>query len=840
MAVSVAAEWEALYNRYYRKQEIYCMSWQKMDLTRHKVACARFGGPIAVIRDDSKIVQLYAESARRKLLIFNSAGVLLASTVWDRPGGRLIGLGWSDEETLVCVVQDGTVYRYNIHGELQEPQITMGKECWEQNVVECIIWENGLVCLTEGNQLFCIPDLQRPKAIKLGDPNLEEPPLCMTVIEPQYTMSGNVEVLLAVNDYVLVVEEEAFQQLGLGIGPLQKMAVSPNGNFLASFTHDGRLLVVSTDFSKVIFEFNCDSALPPEQLAWCGMDSVLLYWEDMLVMVGPYGDSVRFTYDEPLVLIPECDGVRILSNSSMEFLQRVPDSTVSVFKIGSTSPAALLYDALDHFDKQSAKADENLRLIRSSLHEAVESCIDAAGHEFDISRQRTLLRAASYGKPFCSHFPRDQIKEMCKTLRILNAVRHYEIGIPLSIQQYKVLTAPVLIARLINAFRHLLALRISEYINLSQEPVVMHWACIKITAASSIQDTHLLDLLLEKLKICKGISYAAVAAHADRKGRRRLAAMLLDFEPCFSEQVPLLLSMGEEERALIKATESGDTDLVYLVIFHIWRRKPALEFFGMIQAKPLARDLFIKYARNDDREFLKNFYLSSGQLQELASLLWKESWEHTKSPLAQRGSPLQGPRIKLIEQVHKLFSETKEHAFESKAAEEHAKLLRLQHELEASTKQAIFVDSSVSDTIRTCIVLGNHRAAEKIKNEFKVSDKRWYWLKVFALSTTNNWNALEKFSKEKKPPTGYKPFVEACIEAGNKDEALKYILKLTDPQERAEAYARIGMAKEAAEAASQAKDGELLGRLKLTFGQNTAATALFDTLRDRLSLQGGT
>lgn len=54
-----------------------------------------------------------------------------------------------------------------------------------------------------------------------------------------------------------------------------------------------------------------------------------------------------------------------------------------------------------------------------------------------------------------------------------------------------------------------------------------------------------------------------------------------------------------------------------------------------------------------------------------------------------------------------------------------------------------------------------------------------------------------------------------------------------------QAYARIGMAKEAAESASQAKDGELLGRLKLTFGQNTAATALFDTLRDRLSLQGG-
>lgn len=45
---------------------------------------------------------------------------------------------------------------------------------------------------------------------------------------------------------------------------------------------------------------------------------------------------------------------------------------------------------------------------------------------------------------------------------------------------------------------------------------------------------------------------------------------------------------------------------------------------------------------------------------------------------------------------------------------------RIQHELEVSTKQAIFVDSSISDTIRTCIVLGNHRAAMRVKTEFKV------------------------------------------------------------------------------------------------------------------------
>lgn len=42
-------------------------------------------------------------------------------------------------------------------------------------------------------------------------------------------------------------------------------------------------------------------------------------------------------------------------------------------------------------------------------------------------------------------------------------------------------------------------------------------------------------------------------------------------------QVPLLLSIGEEDIALMKATECGDTDLVYLVLFNIWQKVFAVE-----------------------------------------------------------------------------------------------------------------------------------------------------------------------------------------------------------------------------------------------------------------------
>ncbi|KAL7591073.1 hypothetical protein Lser_V15G34851 [Lactuca serriola] len=102
-------------------------------------------------------------------------------------------------------------------------------------------------------------------------------------------------------------------------------------------------------------------------------------------------------------------------------------------------------------------------------------------------------------------------------------------------------------------------------------------------------------IILDKLKLCRSISYAAVAAPADQTSRRKLAPF----------QVPLLLGIGEEDTSLTKATESGDTDLVYLVLFHIWQKRLALELFGMIQARPIARDLFIRDSRYHILAWLK-------------------------------------------------------------------------------------------------------------------------------------------------------------------------------------------------------------------------------------------
>ena len=67
---------------------------------------------------------------------------------------------------------------------------------------------------------------------------------------------------------------------------------------------DGSLTVLDTAFERKLVEFETRASSPPSQLAWCGEDSVAVTWADNgLLLVGPFGDSLKLDYDEPLVVV---------------------------------------------------------------------------------------------------------------------------------------------------------------------------------------------------------------------------------------------------------------------------------------------------------------------------------------------------------------------------------------------------------------------------------------------------------------------------------------------------------------------------------------------------------
>lgn len=121
--------------------------------------------------------------------------------------------------------------------------------------------------------------------------------------------------------------------------------------------------------------------------------------------------------------------------------------------------------------ERNQRAEEYIRSIKdkSVLDEAIANCIEAAPHEFESKYQMELLRAALFGRYFDEYANATPYVKMCQTIRVLNSIRHPQIGLPLTYVQYEALTPVVIINRLITRRHFALAIEICKYLNMNDE-----------------------------------------------------------------------------------------------------------------------------------------------------------------------------------------------------------------------------------------------------------------------------------------------------------------------------------------------------------------------------------
>lgn len=415
--------------------------------------------------------------------------------------------------------------------------------------------------------------------------------------------------------------------------------------------------------------------------------------------------------------------------------------------MGSTSPASVLLDSVDLLDKKSPKADENIQRIRPNLSEAVDVCVKAAGYEFDPYWQKRLLKAASFGKSVLELYNSDDFVEMTEKLRVLKAVRDYQIGMPISYEQYIRLTPEKLVQRLVNRREYLLAIRISEYLLIPADRIYVHWASQKVKV-STADDDAVCKLVVQRLEGKSGISFELIAQSAYDEGRSHLATQLLNHEPRAGKQVPLLLTMEEDEIALDKALESGDTDLVYFVLLHLKKKLPLASFFRTINNRPTASALVETSAREEDTELLKDLFYQDDRPIDGSNILLSES-------LQQISVQDKTDKLRLASRI---LSDSKDAAvvFQQKALSEEIQLLKVQENLNKDVPDGTeFVGLSVNETVYRLIRSGYGKRAQKIQGEFKMPEKTYWWIRLRALVAKRDWGEIEEIAKIKKSPIGW-------------------------------------------------------------------------------------
>uniref|UniRef100_A0AAQ6A9X3 Vacuolar protein sorting-associated protein 16 homolog n=1 Tax=Amphiprion ocellaris TaxID=80972 RepID=A0AAQ6A9X3_AMPOC len=780
----ITANWNPLGEAFYRKTELYEMCWNLRDGLRDSlVAAAPYGGPIALLREPLR----RSPSSRPQLEIYSASGVGIASFPWK--SGPVVQLGWTVSDELLCIQEDGSVLIYDLFGSFKR-HFSMGQEVVQTQVLEAKVFHSPYgtgVAIVTGSSRFTL-------ATNIDDLKLRRLP----EVPGNTCWCGHLSAHLSDQPSVC---PQVPPGLSPQAGSVVHMSVSFSYKYLALFTDSGHLWTGTSNLQV------------SRETEWCRrpksqQPSVVLMWDRLLLVAGVCNDTIQFPLEDPCVLIGELDGVRIISSTNQELLQEVPLVCQDIFKIASMAPGALLLEAHREYEKLSQKADEYLREIKeqSMLGEAVKQCVEAAGHEYDTNTQKSLMRAASFGKCFLTDFSPDQFVSTCRELRVLNSVRESSVGLPLTHAQFKQMTVQVLIDRLVYRQFYPLAIEICRYLKIPDyqgvSRVLKHWASCKVQQ-KDLSDEAIARAVCVKVGDSPGVSYSDIAARAYECGRTELAIKLLDFEARSGEQVPLLLKMKRSQLALSKAVESGDTDLVYTVVSYLKNEMNRGDFFMTLRNQPVALSLYRQFCKLQEQETLKDLYNQDDDHQELANYYVTASYKEKR--LESRLSLLQSA----VDEYNKAKNE-----FAAKATEDEMRLLRFQRKLD-DEKGAGLLGLSLQATMEALLALGLHKQAEQLYRDFRVPDKRYWWLKLKSLAEKEEWEELEKFSKSKKSPIGYLAFVEVCMKCNNKYEAKKYVSKVT-PEQKVKAHLAVSDLEGAADAAierrNEAEMGAVLSR----------------------------
>ena len=885
-ALSGQQDWHSLGEVLYRKWNLYDMAgWKehKVKLEDYSRVCgAQYGGPVALIRESPDAGKAGSSSTKvvvempwveggtaagasgtgaggaqppaapapevppPKLFIYTSSGLKISECDWLFPG-KVVGLGWGDQEQLVVVMDDATVLTFDIKCKLvrqfqlfdRPPQPAAAPSV---SVLEVQFWGNGLVAMCSDQQGYVAEGLaspdqtQVPRRYKLNTSlSPDRPYTAMAIIPPLLSRSGLLELVLGTPDNsAVVVDENEVEDQGLQdriSAPIVKIAVQPNGRYLACYRKDGVLTVLSSNFATKVLDFNTKSISRPLDMCWCGEDAVVLLWRNTgVVMVGPFGDWLNFPYSGGggVLLVAESDSVRILTGAGCDMVQRVPASTEAIRRIGSTDPAALMYDAMEAFEEGDPKSDENIRSIAAgnSLGDAISACVSAAAAEFDISRQQAYLKAASYGKAFSPDTDPSEFVDTAKRLRVLNDIRRPAVGIPLTIQQYNRLTPEVLVSRLTQRDLHLLALKVCELLGIRNERVLVHWASEKVRRLSPTpaSDEEIADTVRRRLDGYGRVSFLEIAASAFHMGRRRLATLILDMEQHAADQVPLLLSMQEDELALQKAINSEDTDLIYLVLIHLERSRPDIEhFFRLTNLHPEASNLLKQYYRNkQDHSLLNKLLAFNKQHLEAGISLVNPALapppptsSSTSAAAAAATGPSEAQRMALMRDASTLFGQDRSLAFLKTSTDEQIELMETLKTLEIRVGCSL-ANMSLSEVLTKLVELGVDLPADgalweremlRIAKKFKASDKMVWFIKIAVYSRRQQWGLLSQLANSAKSPVGYKPFAAAALKHHQPpSEVEKYIDKCTSQEEKFDLFVEIAAWRKAFDCAKALRD----------------------------------
>ncbi|TNN21348.1 Vacuolar protein sorting-associated protein 16 isoform 2 [Schistosoma japonicum] len=914
-------DWFAVGDIYFRKLHLYDMPWgMGFPISQFQISVCQYSGYIAMYLD--------GQSGSKPILqIYTSSGRLVHQHVWkDAPG---ILLGWTLSEDLLVVQKTGFTTVLDHQGKFVR-RFSMGPEAEEREIISARLftmdYNTGIAVLTGGNHIYVTTSIETPRMRRLVELPGPVKSLSQWIIVTTPLETGSPDSFRS--PWVLFADKKNLYRADFGtlenieLSKLIKstgvnislLSISLNMQFVAIYLSNGELLIANTRFTELHSHINLTQRISvmlmsnsnnnninnnnntnnsssnqklnhPKTMLWLTNSAVTVQWNNLVAIISTQSDIYETFYADDIYLAQEVDGIRIISPTSHELLQRVPSPLEALGRIGASCPATWLLSASKSLKANCGRTNDYLLPIKQTnqMIDAVSHCIEAACHAtVDPICQQELLESAHLGRILLSAMSSttptttnvtnvnsidnysvevkvkelaDHAAKVCQTLRLLNNLAVPWLGIALTWRQFRELGPNKLFERLLARCHYPIAIELvrihqkykwpisileesqSNYGTCTFTRLLAHWACNSSVASSgattliSERVAAIVNKLFSDLSESKSksgnhngnyhstsiphLDFADVASQAISAGRETVAEQILEYEPRAGRQVPLLLKLSRYNRALVRAVETGNPELITTVVVALQEQSklPPADLAMVLRRNPIALAIYQETlgqtdhlssgAENLTQSALLNFHYENDRASEAKKLVFSAYQENSLAS-----------RLTLLQNAEEIYRQLK-NDFMAQECNAQIRLLKFQSKLEkqelsapvfeikslpgsnrilpevvqsGSVHERLWVGQSLNTTLSRLLASGQYeRQADQLRREFRVSEKRYAFLRIVGMAINNaSWLEMDKMIRAKKPTVNVEILFKICIDGNRIDEAIKLIHKL--PPERMVRY----------------------------------------------------
>ncbi|CAI4036829.1 hypothetical protein SMKI_16G1270 [Saccharomyces mikatae IFO 1815] len=730
-------DWERLKDVFYRNRTIGELKWPAQ---YEDFRCALSLTVIAVEIQD--FIQIY-----------NYFGQLLGKINLRKIHEDVVKFEFNKDEKLILVTKNSIKIVNNIS------PLTIETVTLEESIIDTI-WDyhNGIMLLNKSRDIYKLNENKWELLYENKDRKYN------LLTKNHWSCNNDIIILLDV-DHVYEVSTLNGTLLKLiADSSWHKVTISSRG-FICLYNMKYNKLQIFKDPARILMEHDLDST--PDDICWCGNDTVACSFEDEIKLYGPDGLYVTFWYPFTVAnLRAEIDGLKVITTEKIYFLSRVQPQTSSIFRIGSTEPGAMLVDSFSLLEDHAPKAIEILKNF--VLEKGVLDCIVAAIDEFEPKLQKMLLNAASFGKASLQYksFDANIFVDACNTIKLLNCFRSF--GLFLTAEQHKSITLKGVIDRLLMYHKYYECVQICRLANKRSllGYVFTEWAKDKIKENPDMEDDELLEKIKSRLNdigVMDTIQMVTIAKIAYFEGRFQLSRSLALLEKNEEAKIEQLLDLDDNSLALKECIKLQNPSLTVSLLIALSKKLTNSQLTKLLTIDMFNDPLYLYYMRMD-KAYLYDFYRQTDRFIDLAHVLLQQGKE--KQSLHS-----------FLPQIKDLYSKIQNSEMVSNSIEQLQRQEKLWIYQESLGKRfgITFTNMTLDQTLSKLIETGQDKQVKEIVKKFKVNEKKLYHLKCRTLVEAKKFDQLLQFSQSKKSPIGYMPFYTYLKSRGHIKEAAPYV-----------------------------------------------------------------